>query len=68
MRPMKVRPGARLISVQQASEEIGIPIDTLDKLIARGTLRVVEIPHVRRRFFDRRDLDDAIESWKTEAR
>ena len=35
MRQMTPRPNARLISVQAASEEIGIPIDTLDKLIAR---------------------------------
>ena len=62
---MSVRPGARLMPLAQVSDEIGIPVDTLDKLIRTGALPVVELPHVRRRFIDRRDLEAAIESWKT---
>jgi hypothetical protein len=68
MRAMKQRPGARLISVQQASEEIGLPIGAIEKLIAEGELPVVELPHIRRRFIDRRDLDTAIDSWKAVAK
>lgn len=65
---MSHRAGARLISVQQASAELGLPVNTLDRLIATGALPVVELPHVRRRFLDRADLDDAIASWKRVAR
>jgi hypothetical protein len=64
VRKMTARPGARLISIQQIETEIGIPADSIDKLIRTGELRVVELPHVRRRFIDRLDLEAAIESWK----
>ena len=65
---MTPRPGARLLSVQQASEETGLTVDAIDKLIRTGALRAVEPPHIRRRFLDRQDLSAAIESWKTAAR
>jgi hypothetical protein len=68
MRAMTPRAGARLISIQQASDELGLPINTLDRLIATGALPVVELPHVRRRFLDRADIDDAITAWKRVAR
>jgi hypothetical protein len=48
MRPMKIRPGARRLPIKQVSDEIGIPIDTIDKSIKTGALPVVELPHVRR--------------------
>lgn len=68
MRAMTPRAGARLLSIQQASSELGLPVNTLDRLIATGALPVVELPHVRRRFLDRADLDEAIASWKRGAR
>jgi hypothetical protein len=61
---MAARPGARLLSLQQVEAEIGIPADSIEKLIKTGALPVVELPHVRRRFIDRVDLEAAIESWK----
>jgi hypothetical protein len=60
---MTPRPGARLLSMQQASDEFGLTVDALDKLIRTGELRVVEPPHIRRRFLIRQDLEQAVESW-----
>lgn len=68
MRAMNPTPNARLLSVQQVSTEIGIPLDSLDKLISRGHLPVVELPGIRRRFVDRSDLEACLESWKRVAR
>ena len=68
MRKTTRRPNARLMPLGQIEEEVGIPIDTIDKLIKTGALSVVELPHVRRRFIDRRDLEAAIESWKRAVR
>jgi len=62
---MKIRSGARLLPLGQIDAEYGLPIDTLDKLIKTGALPVVELPHVRRRFVDRQDLERCIEEWKT---
>jgi len=53
-----------LLTVQQVAAETGLPLGTLTKLIETGALPVVEPPHVRRRFIDRRDLETAIEEWK----
>jgi len=64
MRPMKPRPGSRLLSLRQASDEFGLPVETLRALVINGALRAVQPPHIRRVFLDRRDLEAAIESWK----
>jgi len=64
MRKMTPCVGASLLSIQQVEAEIGIPIDTIDKLIKTGALPVVELPHVRRRFVDRHDLERCIQEWK----
>lgn len=61
---MNVRPNARLQPFDQISERFGLSIATLDKLVSTGELRVVEIPHVRRRLLDVGDVERAIESWK----
>ena len=67
MRPAKPRPNARLISVAQACDEYGFTKDQLYKLIAARKLPAVELPSIKRVLLDRRDLDAAIESWKTVA-
>lgn len=44
---------------------MGISIWTLRDLIASGRIRAVHPPGVRRVWLDRRDIDKAIESWKS---
>jgi excisionase family DNA binding protein len=61
---MKPRPNARLISLVQAAEEIGLPYGTLYALIKRGDLPSVQLPGVRRIYLDRRDVERALESRK----
>lgn len=56
---------ARLLSIRQAAAELGVSQWTLRDLIASGTIRAVQPPGVRRIFLDRKDLDRAIESWKS---
>lgn len=67
MRALKARAGARLVPISQAAQETGLALYSIEKLIARRVLRVIEVPHIRRRFLDRRELDAAIESWKVPA-
>jgi len=55
---------ARLLSIREASAELGVSAWTLRDLIASGTLRAVQPPGIRRIWIDRRDLDRAIEAWK----
>ena len=62
---MKPRPNAKLLSIRQAEEETGLPAALLRDLVKRGDLKAIEPPNVRRVFIDRRDLEAAIESWKT---
>jgi len=67
-------PGARLLNAQEAVEYTGIPYTTLRDLAlgVRGrmdrdarpaVLPCVRIPGCRRLWFDRRDLDAAINRW-----
>jgi hypothetical protein len=57
----------RLLSAQAASAYTGWPYTTLRDAALRGHLPVVRIPGSRRMWFDRRDLDRAIEAWKERA-
>ncbi len=68
MRKATPRPNARLLSVPQASDEFGFTVDALDKLIRTGELRVVEPPHIRRRFLIRHELEQAVERWASGGR
>lgn len=65
---MKPRPNGRLISLANAASEYGLPYHTLYELIQRGHLPKVRLPNNRSIYLERRDLDDAIESWKEAAR
>jgi hypothetical protein len=64
MKPTTSRPGAKLLSLRDAERETGLPKDSLRKLIATGALPVVELPHIRRVWIDRNDLDALIEQSK----
>jgi excisionase family DNA binding protein len=55
----------RLVSLRDASKELGMSVWTLRDLVASGTLRAVQPPGVRRILLDRKDLERAIESWKS---
>jgi excisionase family DNA binding protein len=57
-------PPSRLLSAQDAAVYTGWPYTTLRDAAIRGHLPVVKIPGSRRMWFDRKDLDRAIESWK----
>lgn len=46
---------------------LGIPYTTLLDAARRGEIPYVRIPGCRRWFFDRRDLDQAVERWKERA-
>ena len=54
----------RLLSAQAAAAYTGWPYTTLRDAALRGYLPVVRIPGSRRMWFDRGDLDRAIEAWK----
>lgn len=60
----QVGPISRLLSAQDAAAYVGWPYTTLRDAAIRGHLPVVRIPGSRRMWFDRRDLDRAIEAWK----
>lgn len=55
----------RLLSIRAAAAELGVSSWTLRDLIASGKLRAVQPPGVRRIWLDRRDIDRAIEAWKS---
>lgn len=57
-------PVSRLLSAQAAAAYMGWPYTTLRDAALRGHLPVVRIPGSRRMWFDRRDLDRAIDAWK----
>ena len=54
----------RLLSAQAAARYLGVPYTSLRDWVFRGHLSVVRVPGCRRWWFDRRDLDHAIEAWK----
>ena len=55
----------RLVSLRAAAAEVGLSIWTIRDLIGAGKLPTVQPPGVRRIFIDRKDLDRAIEAWKS---
>lgn len=57
----------RLLNAQDAAMYLGIPYTTLLDAARRGEIPYVRIPGCRRWFFDRRDLDQAVERWKERA-
>jgi excisionase family DNA binding protein len=54
----------RLLSAQQAASYLGVPYTSLRDWALRGHLPIVRVPDCRRLWFDKRDLDRAVESWK----
>lgn len=57
-------PSPRLLNAQAAARYLGVPYTTLRDWALRGHLPVVRVPDCRRWWFDRGDLDRAIEAWK----
>jgi excisionase family DNA binding protein len=57
----------RLLTAQAAANYLGVPYTSLRDWALRGHLPMVRVPGCRRLWFDRRDLDKAVESWKERA-
>jgi excisionase family DNA binding protein len=55
---------ARMLSARDAAAYLGVPYTTLRDWTLRGHLPVVRVPFCRRWWFDRCDLDRAIDGWK----
>lgn len=64
MRATAPRPGARLISVRDASREYGLPEALLRDLARRGEVAAVSPPGIRRVFLVRADIERRLESWR----
>lgn len=56
--------GGRLLTAPAASHYTGWPYRTLMNAARDGHLPIVRIPGSDRTWFDRKDLDRAIEAWK----
>ena len=54
----------RLLSAQAAARYLGVPYTSLRDWALRGHLPIVRVPDCRRLWFDKRDLDRAIDTWK----
>lgn len=54
----------RLLSAQSAARYLGVPYTSLRDWALRGHIPIVRVPDCRRLWFDRRDLDRTIDSWK----
>ncbi len=54
----------RLLTARGAADYLGVPYSTLRDWTLRGHVAVVRPPDSRRWWFDRQDLDAAIERWK----
>lgn len=65
---MKPRPNGRLVSLANAARELGLAYHTVYEFVQRGHLPAVRPPNSRSIYLDRRDLDEAIASWKEPAR
>jgi len=55
----------KLLKIAEASEQSGIPKQTMYRLVKEGKLRVVHLPGRRSFFIDPRDLEAMIEASKT---
>lgn len=64
MRATTPRPGARLLPLQQAEREYGLPYAQLLDLVKRGELVAVQLPNVRRIYVVRADLERKLEMWR----
>lgn len=62
---LRLPTGPRLTTLQAASRETGIPVNTLRDLGLRGVVAVVRLPGCKRWFLDRADLDALIDRSKT---
>jgi hypothetical protein len=60
---MRSRPGAKLVSIAQASAEYGLPGALLRDLVLRGEVAAVHPPQVRRVFLVRADLERKVQLW-----
>jgi excisionase family DNA binding protein len=56
-----------LLGRVQAAGYLNITTRTLDRLIARGLLRPIRLPGVRRTLFDRADLDALVDAGRESA-
>jgi excisionase family DNA binding protein len=54
----------RLLSAQSAAKYLGVPYTSLRDWALRGHIPIVRVPDCRRLWFDRKDLDRAVEAWK----
>jgi hypothetical protein len=63
MRATSARPNARLLSLRQAESEYGLPYAQLLDLVKRGELAAVQLPHVRRIYLIRADLERKLTTW-----
>jgi excisionase family DNA binding protein len=50
--------------LQTAAAYLGVPDTSLRDWALRGHVPIVRVPDCRRLWFDRKDLDRAIEQWK----
>ena len=55
---------ARMLPAQEAAKYLGVPYTSLRDWALRGHIPLVRVPDCRRLWFDRRDLDHAIDAWK----
>jgi hypothetical protein len=51
-------------SAQSAAKYLGVPYTSLCDWALRGHIPIVRVPDCRRLWFDRKDLDRAVEAWK----
>jgi excisionase family DNA binding protein len=58
---------SRLLSAQDAAAYLGVPYTSLRDWALRGHIPLVRVPGARRLWFDRKDLDQAIDRWKERA-
>jgi hypothetical protein len=66
MRATANRPHARLMTVNQAEREYGLPAALIRDLIHRGDLAAVQPPNIRRVFVVRADLERKLEAWRVQ--
>jgi hypothetical protein len=54
----------RLLSARAAAQYLGVPCTSFRDWALRGHIPIVRVPDCRRLWFDRKDLDRAIDAWK----
>jgi len=55
------------LSAQDAAAYLGVPYTTLRDWAHRGIIPIIRVPDTRRLWFDRADLDAAVDAWKERA-